>query len=67
MPIPNIIRGQRVNPGMVERTKQMRREMTLHERILWNALRRDQLDGLHFRRQQMIDETLARRRLQRWW
>jgi|GEM_PF-5578587 len=67
MPIPSIVRGQRVNSGMAERTKQMRREMTPHERILWNALRRDQLDGFHFRRQQVIDETLARRRLQRWW
>jgi len=67
MPIPNIVRGQRINPGMVERTKQMRQQMTPHERILWSALRRDQLDGFHFRRQQVIDETLARRRLLRWW
>ena len=55
MPIPNIVRGQYVNPGMLDRAKQMRRELTPHERILWNALRRNQLDGYHFRRQQVID------------
>ncbi len=40
MPIPNIVHGQRVNPGMLDRAKAMRREMTPQERILWNALRR---------------------------
>jgi very-short-patch-repair endonuclease len=29
--------------------------MTSAERILWEQLRRNQLDGLHFRRQQVID------------
>ncbi|MGQ9492056.1 MAG: endonuclease domain-containing protein [Anaerolineae bacterium] len=55
MPVPNIVRGQWVNPGMLDRAKRMRREMTRHERILWDALRRNQLDGYHFRRQQVID------------
>ena len=55
MPAPNIVRGQYVNPGMLDRAKQMRRELTPHERVLWNALRRKQLDGCHFRRQQVID------------
>ena len=55
MPVPNIVRGQHVNPGMLERAREMRRELTPHERIVWNALRRDQLDGCHFRRQQVID------------
>ena len=59
MPIPNIVRGQCVNPGMLDRAKQMRREMTPHERILWHALRRNQLDGYHFRRQQVIDGYIA--------
>lgn len=59
MPIPNIVRGQCVNPGMLDRAKQMRREMTPHERILWNALRRNQLGGYHFRRQQVIDGYIA--------
>ena len=59
MPIPNIVRGQRVNPGMLERAKQMRRKMTPQERRLWDALRRNQLDGFHFRRQQVIDGYIA--------
>ena len=29
--------------------------MTEAERLLWHHLRRNQLDGLHFRRQQVID------------
>ena len=29
-------------------------EMTLAERTLWKALRKNQIDGLHFRRQQII-------------
>jgi len=55
MPVTNIVCGQRMNPGMLDRAKQMRRELTPAERILWNALRRNQIDGFHFRRQQVID------------
>ncbi len=55
MPVPNIVRGQRVSQGLADRARQMRREMTPQERILWDALRRNQLDGFHFRRQQVID------------
>lgn len=55
MPIPNIVRGQRVSQGLADRARQMRREMTPQEQVLWNALRRNQLDGFHFRRQQVID------------
>jgi very-short-patch-repair endonuclease len=35
--------------------KQFRREMTPAERTLWKAVRRKQVAGLHFRRQQVID------------
>ena len=55
MPVTNVVRGQYVNPGMLDRAKLMRRELTPAERILWNALRRNQIDGFHFRRQQVID------------
>ncbi|MGC9400726.1 MAG: endonuclease domain-containing protein [Anaerolineae bacterium] len=51
----NIIRGQRINPKKLERAKELRRNMTPAETKLWAALRRNQLDGLHFRRQQIID------------
>ncbi len=59
MPVPNIVHGQHIHPGMLDRAKLMRREMTPHERILWQALRGNQLDGFHFRRQQVIDGYIA--------
>ncbi len=55
MPAKNIVIGQRVDPAKVERSKELRREMTPAERILWQQLRANQLNGLHFRRQQIID------------
>jgi very-short-patch-repair endonuclease len=50
-----ITRGQHVQPEKLAIAKQLRREMTLTERILWRALRRDAIDGFHFRRQQVIE------------
>ncbi|MDQ2799180.1 MAG: DUF559 domain-containing protein [Armatimonadota bacterium] len=38
---------------------QMRREMTLSEQVLWQRLRANCLNGLHFRRQQIIDGFIA--------
>ncbi len=56
MPKPsNIIRGQKIDPKKLERAKELRRNMTPAETKLWAALRRNQLDGFHFRRQQIID------------
>jgi very-short-patch-repair endonuclease len=43
----------------VIRAKQLRREMTPAERALWARLRKNQLGGLHFRRQQVIDGFIA--------
>ncbi len=42
-----------------ERAHQFRREMTPTETLLWQHLRRNQLAGLHFRRQQVIDGFIA--------
>lgn len=42
-----------------ERAYQFRREMTPVEAVLWQELRRSQLGGLHFRRQQIIDGFIA--------
>ncbi|HZR98001.1 MAG TPA: DUF559 domain-containing protein [Chloroflexota bacterium] len=50
-----VVRGQRVARPKLERAKLLRREMTPEERLLWERLRRSQLHGLHFRRQQVID------------
>ncbi|HLH25952.1 MAG TPA: DUF559 domain-containing protein [Chloroflexota bacterium] len=50
-----VVRGQRIARPKLERAKRLRREMTPEERRLWERLRRSQLHGLHFRRQQVID------------
>src|SRR5215472_1810842 len=46
--------NQSVAPEKLELARNFRREMTPQERTLWEALRRNQLNGLHFRRQQVI-------------
>ena len=53
MPLKNIITGQRVSKEKLQRAKELRREMTPAEKILWNELRSNKL-GVHFRRQQII-------------
>ena len=50
-----IVRGQRVESEKLKRAKALRREMTPQEALLWARLRRNGLNGLHFRRQQVID------------
>jgi very-short-patch-repair endonuclease len=50
-----ITRGQNVQSDKLSLAKRLRREMTLTERILWRALRRNAVDGFHFRRQQVIE------------
>jgi very-short-patch-repair endonuclease len=59
MPVKNIIRGQKVSFEMHERAKKLRREMTPAEAILWKELRTNKLNGLHFRRQQIIHGYIA--------
>jgi len=55
VPAHNIVIGQHVTEAKATISRQFRREMTRSERTLWAALRRNQLLGLHFRRQQIID------------
>jgi very-short-patch-repair endonuclease len=50
----NIIVGQKVDDVKVERAKELRRELTDEERILWQRLQANRLGGFHFRRQQVI-------------
>jgi len=59
MKVPNVISGQPGNPAKQDRPKELRREMTPAERALWARLCRDQLRGLHFRRQQVIHGLIA--------
>jgi very-short-patch-repair endonuclease len=50
----SVVIGQGVDPSKLSLAKQFRREMTPAELTLWKALRNNQVDGLHFRRQQII-------------
>ena len=59
MPIPRIVRGQWVDGAKVIRAKELRREMTQEERLLWERLRKSQLNGYHFRRQQVVHGFIA--------
>ena len=59
MPARRIVEGQRVGDGLKLRAKELRRSTTLAEDRLWQALRRNQLEGLHFRRQQVVDGYIA--------
>jgi len=55
MPISKIVTNQKVNREKMQRTRELRHRMTEEERILWERLRDRQLNGLRFRRQQVID------------
>jgi very-short-patch-repair endonuclease len=55
----NIVIGQKVTRIKIQRAKELRREMTQEEKILWQHLRANRLNGLHFRRQQIIDGFIA--------
>ncbi len=49
----NIVIGQRVDGAKLSQAKLFRRRMTPAERRLWQAIRNNLL-GLHFRRQQIV-------------
>ncbi len=53
MPIKNIVTGQKVKKEKLQRAKELRREMTSAEKILWQEVRANKL-GVRFRRQQVI-------------
>ena len=53
MPVKNIIPGQSVTKEKLQRARELRRDTTPAEKLLWQELRADKL-GVHFRRQQVI-------------
>jgi very-short-patch-repair endonuclease len=55
MPTQNIVIGQKVDASKIQRAKELRREMTPAESLLWQRVRARRLNGFHFRRQQVID------------
>lgn len=54
MPPKNIVIGQKIDPEKAARARELRRNMTEAEKILWQRLRANQMGGFHFRRQQVI-------------
>ena len=59
MPVRNIVRGQKVSAKQLENAKELRREMTPAEKILWEHLKANRLNNLHFRRQQIVHGYFA--------
>jgi very-short-patch-repair endonuclease len=59
VPVENIVRGQRVFAKQLENAKELRREMTPAEKILWKEVKANKLNDLHFRRQQIVHGYFA--------
>jgi len=59
MPRRGILRDQYVRPAKVERARELRKEMTPAETVLWERLRGQRVGGHRFRRQQVIDGFIA--------
>ncbi len=55
MPTQAIVIGQKVDTSKIQRAKELRREMTPAESLVWQRVRANRLNGFHFRRQQVID------------
>ena len=55
----NIIRGQVISQEKLALAKELRRNMTEAETILWQCLRTNKLGGWHFRRQQVLFGYIA--------
>jgi very-short-patch-repair endonuclease len=55
----NIVIGQKIRSRTLEAAKYLRTNQTPQEKKLWECLRSNRLDGLHFRRQQVIDHFIV--------
>ena len=58
MPLKNIVTEQPVSKEKLERAKELRREMTPAEKLLWQEVRANKL-GVRFRRQQVIQGSIV--------
>lgn len=54
-----MIAGQTIDSIKKEQSRLLRNEMTKAEKVLWQRIRAKRLDGIHFRRQQIIDGFIA--------
>lgn len=52
-------RQHRINPHTLERARELRRDMSMVERLLWSRLRRRDKAGVVFRRQHVIGPFVA--------
>jgi very-short-patch-repair endonuclease len=59
MPVNNVVIGQKVSRELQERARELRRNMTPAEKILWEKLRHNRLNGFQFRRQQIINPYIV--------
>ena len=59
MPVNNIVIGQEVSRELQERARELRKNMTPAEKVLWEKLRHNRLNGLQFRRQQIINPYIV--------
>lgn len=55
----NLILNRSVDPKLAARAKELRQRMTPEEKVLWECLRNNRLDGRHFRRQQVIGKVIV--------
>ncbi|MGB7876543.1 MAG: DUF559 domain-containing protein [Anaerolineales bacterium] len=55
MPVRNTVIGQKITSEKRQHAKELRKNMTPEETLLWHELRTNKLAGWHFRRQQVID------------
>ena len=54
-----IVNGQQVTSDQADMARQLRMRATPEERLLWQELRAHRFEGLHFRRQQVINGFVA--------
>ncbi len=54
MKIRNTVFNPAISVNKLNRAKELRKKMTPPEAMLWKRLRTNKLDGIHFRRQQVI-------------
>ncbi len=47
------------NPALKERARMLRKSGLLHEALLWNQLKKNQLNGLDFDRQKIIGDYIV--------
>ena len=57
--VKGVVTGQNISTVKIQRSKDLRKNMTPAESYLWKRLRKNQLNGLHFRRQQVIGGMIA--------